>query len=158
MSLSISMPDQLVQERPVEAQEPARTAAISPNLALIKAAYRAFHQRDTEALLDVLAPDVRWIHPDSMSEYNLGGARHGHAGVKGFLSHVPTVVKAMRIEPREFVESGDRVVVFGVRHVTSARGCTKELKFVHSWTLRDGKATVMEDIFDSAPFRRLIEG
>ncbi|MFI7291498.1 nuclear transport factor 2 family protein [Streptomyces anulatus] len=154
----MTMTDQLVQARPAEGQERARTAAVSPNLALIKAAYQAFHERDTEALLDVLAPDVRWIHPDSMSEYNLGGARHGHAGVRSFLSHVPTVVRAMRIEPQEFLESGDRVVVFGVRHVTSAKGSTKELKFVHSWTLRDGKATVMEDIFDSVPFRRLIEG
>ncbi|WP_079138080.1 nuclear transport factor 2 family protein [Streptomyces sp. PTY087I2] len=151
------MSDRPVPTRTADADERAHTAATSPNLELVQAAYRAFHRRDTEALLDVLAPDVRWIHPDSMSEYSLGGTRHGHAGVRSFLSHVPTVVKAMRIEPREFLESGDRVVVFGVRQVTSTRGTTEELKFVHSWTLRDGKATVMEDIFDSAPFRRVIE-
>ncbi|NEB42214.1 nuclear transport factor 2 family protein [Streptomyces sp. SID14515] len=151
------MSDQVVPTQPADAEERARTAVASPNLELVKAAYRAFHERDTEALLDLLAPDVCWIHPDSMSEYNLGGARHGHGGVRSFLSHVPTVLKSMRIEPREFLESGDRIVVFGVRHVTSTRGTTKELKFVHSWTLRDGKATVMEDIFDSVPFRQLVE-
>jgi ketosteroid isomerase-like protein len=63
----------------------------------------------------------------------------------------------MRLEPQEFVEAGDRVVVFGVRNVTSVRGRTERLKFVHSWTLRDGKATVMEDIFDTVLLHQLIE-
>jgi ketosteroid isomerase-like protein len=155
--------DNLLQTRPTEAQEPARSAGTSPatrdspNLELIRAAYHAFHRRDADALLDVLAPDVRWVHPDGMSAYDLGGTKHGHAGVRNFLSRVPTVLNGMRLEPQEFVESGDRVVVFGVRHVTSVRGRTERLKFVHSWTLRDGKATVMEDIFDTVLFHRLIE-
>ncbi|MGW0337659.1 nuclear transport factor 2 family protein [Streptomyces sp. NPDC003011] len=137
---------------------PARCHAASPNVTLIRAAYRAFHDRDAQALLDVLAPDVRWVHPDSMSEYGLGGTKHGHAGVRTFLAQVPSLLGGMRLEPQEYLECGDRVVVFGVRHVTSVGGVTERLKFVHSWTLREGKATVMEDIFDTVPFRRLISG
>ncbi|MEW2075179.1 nuclear transport factor 2 family protein [Streptomyces sp. NPDC012403] len=141
-----------------EAGEPGRPdSSGSPNLELVRAAYRAFHRRDADALLDVLSPDVRWVHPEGMSKYDLGGTRHGHAGVRSFLSRVPTVLNGMRLEPEEFVEAGDRVVVFGVRHVTSVRGHTKRLKFVHSWTLREGKATVMEDIFDTVLFHRLID-
>ncbi|AZM56535.1 DUF4440 domain-containing protein [Streptomyces sp. WAC 01529] len=132
-------------------------ASDSPNVELIRAAYSAFHRRDPEGLLDVLAPDVRWVHPEGMSDLGLGGTRHGHDGVRGFLAHVPTVLNGMRIEPEEFVEDGDRVVVFGVRHVTSTRGHTERLKFVHSWTLSEGKATVMEDIFDTVLFQRLIK-
>ncbi|GGZ25631.1 nuclear transport factor 2 family protein [Streptomyces poonensis] len=155
--------EDLLQARPAPVQEPvpsadtAPDAPTSPNLELIRAAYQAFHRRDAEALLDVLAPDVRWVHPDGMSAYDLGGTKHGHAGVRSFLSQVPTVLGGMRLEPQEFVEAGDRVVVFGVRNVTSVRGRTERLKFVHSWTLRDGKATVMEDIFDTVLFHQLIE-
>ncbi|MFG2718596.1 nuclear transport factor 2 family protein [Streptomyces sp. NPDC048416] len=130
---------------------------ISAHLALIHRAYEAFHRRDAEALLDVLDPDVRWVHPDGMAAYGLGGTRTGHDGVKAFLARVPTVLGGMRLHPQEFVESGDRVVVFGERDVTSASGHTERLRFVHSWTLRDGRAVRMEDIFDTVVFQRLIE-
>ncbi|MDO0937291.1 nuclear transport factor 2 family protein [Streptomyces sp. DG2A-72] len=127
------------------------------NIELIHAAYQAFHSRDVEALLSTMAEDMQWIHPDGMHEYGLGGTKYGHAGVKEFLAHVPTVLGGMKLHPMEFVQSGDRVVVFGVRDVTSHSGRTETLQFVHSWTLRDGKAVRMEDIFDTVLFHRLIE-
>ncbi|MCX5167513.1 nuclear transport factor 2 family protein [Streptomyces antibioticus] len=127
------------------------------NLHLIQAAYQAFHTRDVDALLAVLSEDVEWIHPEGMSEYGLGGTKVGHAGVKGFLAHVPTVLGGMKLHPMEFVRSGDRIVVFGTRDVTSHSGHTETLDFVHSWTFRDGKAVRMEDIFDTVLFHRLIE-
>ncbi|MFE0727177.1 nuclear transport factor 2 family protein [Streptomyces antibioticus] len=127
------------------------------NLHLIQAAYQAFHTRDVDALLAVLSEDVEWIHPEGMSAYGLGGTKVGHAGVKGFLAHVPTVLGGMKLHPMEFVRSGDRIVVFGTRDVTSHSGHTETLGFVHSWTFRDGKAVRMEDIFDTVLFHRLIE-
>ncbi|MBW8737682.1 MAG: nuclear transport factor 2 family protein [Streptomyces turgidiscabies] len=127
------------------------------NIHLLHAAYQAFHSRDVDALLAVLSEDVEWIHPEGMHEYGLGGTKVGHAGVKEFLAHVPTVLGGMRLHPLEFVHSGDRVVVFGVRDVTSRSGHTESLEFVHSWTLRDGRAVRMEDIFDTVVFHRLIE-
>ncbi|RSS80837.1 nuclear transport factor 2 family protein [Streptomyces sp. WAC06614] len=126
-------------------------------LTLIRRAYRAFHERDVAALLDTLDPQVEWVHPDGMAAYGLGGTKHGHAGVREFLSRVPSVLGGMRLEPQEFVADGDRVVVFGVRQVTSVRGTTQTLPFIHSWTLRDGVAVRMEDIFDTVVFQRLIE-
>lgn len=151
----------LYQYPPLHGRHPGTEASLavghSSHLALIRKAYEAFHNRDVVALLDVLAPDVHWVHPDGMSDYGLGGTKFGHEGVKEFLSRVPTVLGGMRLYPQEFVESGDRVVVFGVRDVTSASGRTEQLRFVHSWTLSGGRATRMEDIFDTVLFRRLIE-
>ncbi|MFD7257526.1 nuclear transport factor 2 family protein [Streptomyces sp. NPDC059874] len=133
------------------------TTGIDDNLALIRRAYRAFHERDVAGLLDTLDPQVEWVHPDGMADYGLGGTKHGHAGVREFLSRVPAVLGGMRLEPQEFVAADDRVVVFGVRQVTSVRGTTETLPFIHSWTLRDGIAVRMEDIFDTVVFQRLIE-
>ncbi|WP_406200602.1 nuclear transport factor 2 family protein [Kitasatospora sp. NBC_01560] len=127
------------------------------NRAVIERAYRAFRERDVPALLDTLDPRVEWVHPDGMAAYGLGGTKHGHAGVREFLSRVPAVLGGMRLEPQEFVAAGDRVVVFGVRQVTSVRGTTGTLPFIHSWTLRDGVAVRMEDIFDTVLFCRVIE-
>jgi ketosteroid isomerase-like protein len=127
------------------------------HLALIGRAYRAFHDRDVAALLATLDPRVEWVHPEGMAAYGLGGTRHGHAGVREFLSRVPEVLGGMRLEPQEYVVSGDRVVVFGVRRVTSLRGTTRTLSFVHSWTLRGGVAVRMEDVFDTVVLHHLIE-
>ncbi|MFJ4283614.1 nuclear transport factor 2 family protein [Streptomyces massasporeus] len=127
------------------------------NLELIKRAYQAFHARDVGALLETLDPQVEWVHPDGMAVYGLGGTKRGHAGVQEFLAHVPTVLGGMRLEPAEFVAADDRVVVFGVREVTSVRGATETLPFIHSWTLREGVAVRMEDVFDTVLFHRLIE-
>ncbi len=49
------------------------------------------------------------------------------------------------------------MVVFGTREVTSRRGTTAELDCVHAWTMRDGMAARIEDIFDTVVFHRLIE-
>jgi ketosteroid isomerase-like protein len=130
---------------------------VTRNSLAVRAAYRAFKERDVDGLLAILHPDVDWVHPDGMNHYGLGGTKKGHAGVKEFLAHVPTVLGGMRLEPLEFIESGDRIVVFGIRHVTSLGGHTETLQFVHSWTMRDGRATAMEDIFDTVLFHRLIE-
>ncbi|MET9692989.1 nuclear transport factor 2 family protein [Streptomyces sp. NPDC006514] len=135
----------------------SQTPDASPNVQLIRAAYRAFQARDLQALLDTFAPDVHWVHPESMSAYGLGGTKYGHDGVQEFLARVPGILGGMQLEPHEFLESGDRVVVFGERRVTSVRGSTQLLKFVHSWTLRDGEVTVMEDIFDTVLLQQLIE-
>ena len=138
-------------------QTETRADKRTDNITLIHAAYQAFAARDIDALLATMSPDMEWIHPDGMDKYGLGGTKLGHAGVREFLARVPSVLGGMRLEPLEFVLSGDRVVVFGVRDVISRSGHTEKLKFVHSWTLRDGLALRMEDIFDTVAFHRVIE-
>ncbi|QKW22422.1 nuclear transport factor 2 family protein [Kitasatospora sp. NA04385] len=141
---------------PVPTPVPAPVA--HDNLAAVRAAYRAFHDRDVAALLATMDPEIEWVHPEGLAGYGLGGTKHGHRGVREFLGRVPSVLGGMRLEPREFLHSGDRVVVFGVRDVTSLGGRTENLSFVHSWTFRDGLAVRMEDVFDTVAFARLIDG
>ncbi|WKX72542.1 nuclear transport factor 2 family protein [Streptomyces sp. XD-27] len=130
---------------------------VSENIEAIQRSYAGFRDRDVEGILSGMHPDVEWVHPDGMATYGLGGTKLGHAGIKEFLAHVPTVLGGMKLNPREFIEQGDRVVVFGTREVTSRRGTTVTLDFVHSWTMRNGKAVRMEDIFDTVAFHELIE-
>ncbi|MFC0599556.1 nuclear transport factor 2 family protein [Streptomyces palmae] len=129
----------------------------SANIETIRRAYAGFADRDVAGILSAMHPDVEWVHPDGMEKYGLGGTKLGHTGIKEFLTRVPTVLGGMRLSPREFIEQGDRVVVFGTREVTSRSGKTATLDFVHSWTMRDGRATRMEDIFDTVVFHELIE-
>ncbi|MGY0058535.1 nuclear transport factor 2 family protein [Streptomyces sp. LZ34] len=129
----------------------------SQNIEAIRATYAGFRDRDVEGILSGMHPDVEWVHPDGMAKYGLGGTKLGHAGIKEFLAHVPTVLGGMKLSPQEFIEQGDRVIVLGTREVTSRTGTTATLNFLHSWTMRDGRATRMEDIFDTVAFHELIE-
>ncbi|WFB07457.1 nuclear transport factor 2 family protein [Streptomyces sp. LX-29] len=129
----------------------------SPNIEAIQRSYAGFRAGDPDGLLSAMHPDVEWVHPDGLEKYGLGGTKLGHDGVRAFLARVPAVLGGMRLEPREFIEQGDRVVVFGTRQVTSLSGRTATLDFVHSWTMRDGKATRVEDIFDTVVFNELLD-
>jgi len=129
---------------------------MSTNIQTVRASYDAFHRRDLPGVLAALAPDVQWTHPDGMSPFGLGGTKKGHDEVVTFIKHVPTHVAEMKLDPQEFIESGDRVVVFGSRHVTAVSGRSATMKFVHSWTFANGKAITFEDYFDTAEMIRLI--
>jgi uncharacterized protein len=127
--------------------------------ARIRAAYEAFHRRDVDGLLSFFSPRIEWIHPEGMSDLGLGGTKHGHAGMRQFLAHVPSVLGGMRLWPEEFLVFGtERVVVFGSREVIALDGRQATLRFVHSWTLRDGLAVRFEDYFDTVAMRWLIDG
>jgi ketosteroid isomerase-like protein len=141
---------------PGERPQADRTDAADP-VALVQAAYRSFRDGDVEGLLSRLSPEVVWVHPIGMSRFGLGGSVQGHTGVRRFLAHVPTVIGGMRLQPEEYLTAGDRVVVLGVRHVTSRSGNTETLRFVHAWTFAEGLAVRLEDIFDTIEFARVVE-
>ncbi len=126
-------------------------------LAPVHAAYAAFRAREVDALLATMDPEIEWVHPQGLGKYGLGGTKHGHAGVKEFLAHVPTVMGGMRLLPEEYLTEGQRVVVFGHRDIIALSGYTETHPFVHSWILRGGRAVRMEDIFDTVEFLRVIE-
>lgn len=125
---------------------------------IIRASYAAFARGDVDGALSAFAPDIEWTHPDGMSDYGLGGTKKGHDEVRAFMSRARTVFSELRPEPREFVESGDRVVVFGVHHMRGAdSGVAGTVPFVHSWRLADGKATHFDDRHDTAEVRGIVE-
>lgn len=124
----------------------------------IRASYEAFHRGDLESALALFAPDILWTHPDGMSDFGLGGTKKGHAEVRAFMAHARTLFSEVRPMPREFLESGNRVIVLGTHRMRGARtGRTCTVEFVHSWVLADGKATHFTDYHDTAGVRRVLE-
>lgn len=129
---------------------------MSTNIEAVRASYEAFHRRDLNGMLATLAPDVLWTHPDGMSELGLGGTKKGHAEVVAFIRHVPIHFAEISLDPQEFIESGDRIIVFGTRRVTAVGGRSATFRFVHSWRFADGKAIAFEDYFDTIEMIRLV--
>lgn len=131
---------------------------MSANTERVQASYDAFHRRDLPGVLAGFAPEVRWIHPDGLSRFGLGGVKTGHEAVVAFIKSSAKYVAQMTLEPHEFIESDQRVIVFGARRVVATNGREAKFRFVHSWTFDGDKAIEFEDYFDTEQFIRLIAG
>ncbi|ADP83060.1 nuclear transport factor 2 family protein [Pseudofrankia inefficax] len=128
------------------------------NTEIIKGGYEAFSRGDVVDLFARFAPDIEWTSP-SGSPRDLAGVYKGHGEVQSFFGKVLAAYgEHMAVRPLEFVESGDRVVAFGLLEARSDSGHVVTLGFVHDWALADGKATRMTEYFDTAHWAALLAG
>ena len=65
---------------------------------------------------------------------------HGHQGVREFLALIREQWATLRLEPQEFVDAGDKVVV-SIRLVGVGKesGAETTAESAHVWTFREGK-------------------
>jgi ketosteroid isomerase-like protein len=97
---------------------------------------KPFHDPDQE-VYELLDPEIEW---DASRRTFDPGVFHGHAGVKEFAARLREVWESGRIEPLEFIATGDEVVV-PVRLVLVSRTEHQSVtaNAAHVWTLRDGQ-------------------
>ena len=125
------------------------------NLERLKAGYRAWHERKG-ASLDVWREmmDERFTIT-SMNESTPGLAfatdRHNR---EDSLKYLAAIFKEWEMEhytPETFVDGGDNIAMFGkcaYRNKKTGKLC--ECRIANLWTFRDGKATSLTDIWDTA--------
>ena len=110
------------------------------NIALIKDLYDRFGRGDVDGILANLTDDVVWEEPaHPLIPY--GGKRQGKAAVGQFFSQL-SAVEVERFEPREFIASGDRVIVLG-GWAGKVTGTGKHFAsdWAMAWTVVNGKVT-----------------
>jgi uncharacterized protein len=111
------------------------------NAEAAKNAYEAFGKGDVESLKEGLAEDVEWQTSD---EVPLGGVTHGRS--------------SFSVEPSEFIEAGDKVIVRGTQRATGEGG-SFEAPFLHLLEYRaDGKVVRGEFYADSAKALKALGG
>lgn len=111
-----------------------------------KTAYQAFGQGDLETLRENFAEDAVWVTSD---ELPLGGVVEGRDAILGNFAQIPSYWSSFSVEPSEFIDAGDRVIVLGTQRATG-KGGSFESAFVHVMTYRDGKVVRGEFHADSA--------
>jgi uncharacterized protein len=110
------------------------------NVNLARRGYEALAAGDLEAVLALLDPavsvEVHTGRPD------LPEVLHGHDGFLENLLGLTDVFEDIEIEPEEFIELGEHLVVpiYTAGH-GRASGIRVERRVVHIWTIRNGKAT-----------------
>jgi ketosteroid isomerase-like protein len=105
------------------------------NVEIVKAAYDAFNREDLDAVFKDVAPGF---------EVDLSRALGPWRGVYG-LDQIRRVVgefretwESARVEPHEFIEAGDLVVVPMTLHVRGRGGIEAASRVAIVWTIRDG--------------------
>ena len=80
------------------------------NVEVVRQAHDAFNRRDVERLVSLSDPDCEWLPFRAQLE---GITYRGHEGVRRFVADMDEDWTEFRIEPLEFREVSDQVVVTG---------------------------------------------
>jgi ketosteroid isomerase-like protein len=112
---------------------------IATDIEVVKATFAAFAARDLDAVLALADPDIEFSavtgeHAGRTEPYR------GHEGLRQYFRDVASVWEELRLTPRDFRASGDRILVTG-RVSARSRNRTVTGSTGWIWQVRDGKVT-----------------
>jgi ketosteroid isomerase-like protein len=116
------------------------------NVSVVRSSYEAFGRGDFSAVLETMDPEIEWVDQESLP---WGGAHHGHDEFGVHMQSFAANFEEFRIEPREFLDAGDQVVVAG-RFAGRGPGGEFDVGVVYVWELRDGGVVRVESYTDTA--------
>jgi uncharacterized protein len=120
------------------------------NTDILKDGYAAFGRGDLDGATENFADDIRWENPEAPQVPN-SGVTQGKDAVKQLFAELGNYWESFSITPDEYIEDGDTVVVLSHAEA-KGKDTGKEVKlpFVHVWRFRDGKATEVQALTDTA--------
>jgi ketosteroid isomerase-like protein len=122
------------------------------NVDTARSAYEAFGSGDLPALQESFADDGVWVTSD---ELPLGGEVHGRDQIMANFAQIPNYWTSFSVDPEEFIDAGDYVVVRGTQRAGNDKG-SFESPFVHLMKFEDGKVVRGEFYSDSAKAAKLL--
>ncbi len=129
------------------------------NLSALRTLYEAYRRKDLPAifiptLFEVFDPEIE-IYQSELLPW--GGRYRGHDEAGEFFGRLTRSIDS-RLDTEEFVQAGDQLVVLGYsRGHVRASGRPFEVRAVHIWTMRDGKAVRFEAYIDTPKMLRALE-
>lgn len=101
------------------------------NLEIVRTIYERWSEnRSTRDLID---PQLEYVNPSYAVEAGTRRSRRALASIR-------EVYPDFRVEPEQFVDAGDDVVVIGIALGTTRSGARAQWRQGYVWTLRDGVA------------------
>jgi ketosteroid isomerase-like protein len=122
------------------------------NIDTARSAYEAFGKGDLGTLQEGFAENAVWVTSD---ELPLGGTTEGRDQIMGNFGQIPDYWQEFSVEPEEFIDAGDTVVVRGTEHAGNDRGHI-DAPFVHILRYEEGKVVRGEFFSDSAKEAKLL--
>ena len=116
------------------------------NITRVRRGYQAFSERDVDSVLEFVHPDIEVHDSPELPDRRVW---HGHEGLLENIRNIREVVEAWRLEPEEFMDAGDKVlVVVRVSGHGAGSGVTVDDRLLHLWTLAGGRAVRLENYRD----------
>src|SRR5438067_1857981 len=82
------------------------------NVDVVRKAYEAFGRGDIPAVLEAFDPNIEWVSP--VGHYRIGGVHKGpDAVVNNFFMVLGELWETLDVNPRDFIDAGNRVIVLG---------------------------------------------
>jgi ketosteroid isomerase-like protein len=122
------------------------------NVDTARSAYEAFGRGDLAALKEMLTEDGTWLTSD---ELPLGGETRGRDSIIETFAQIPNYWSTFSVEPEEFIEAGDWVIVRGTQRIGNDNG-SAEAPFAHLMKFEDGGVARGEFYADSAKAAKLL--
>lgn len=129
---------------------------MSDSLQIIQAHYAASERGDLAGMVAPFADAIEWTE---MAGFPYAGTYVGPDAVRTqVFERLGGEWSDYRADPESFVVGGDHVVAFGVYSGTyRATGRSMRARFVHHWTLADGRVVRFEQYTDTALVRDAME-
>jgi uncharacterized protein len=109
------------------------------NLEIVKKGYEALASGGFEEWLPYFDPEFEMTTPPALASEP--GTYRGPDGVKRWWEEFYEAMEEVRLEPQEFLQVGEHVVVpFEIVTRGRATGLETRMPAVQVWSLRDGKA------------------
>ncbi len=126
-------------------QEPTPSAENPTKLGTVRRVFDAFADRDIEAALTLIHPEVRlWVVTSAVTRE--GRPYVGHPGIREYFSDVDRLWQSLELLPLELFENDDAVTVLGE---VRARGSAGALRQPTVWTWRFRGQLVIDCRVDS---------
>ncbi len=123
------------------------------NIELAKSCYAAFQRGDIAHILASVTDDIEWITPGE--GIPTGGLKRGKDAVVRFFEMVGSTWNFTAFEPKEYIASGDSLVVLGSYAGTArATGRPMSSEWAMVWKFRDGKVAYFREYTDTEALAR----
>ena len=119
------------------------------NIETVQKIYADFGQGNVPAILDRVNADVDWVNagPEVVP---YARKRRGVSEVKEFFSALFAALDVQSFEPKEFIASGDRVIVLGTwSGRAKSTGKPFASDWTMAWTVKAGKVTSFRSFEDT---------
>ena len=108
------------------------------NLEVVRTIHDAWARGESPASLGLLHPDIEWVNPESALE---PGTRRGLESFNGAFTAMSEAFDRIHIEPREFLDAGDQIVVLATFTAWGrGSGVQRQNEDGYVWTVREGRA------------------
>lgn len=119
------------------------------NVQLVKDCYRLFNEGKVEDLLNLVSDNVQWIVPGPR-EIPYAGIRDGKQSVRQFFKQVQESIDITKMEPREFIEQGERVIVLGTWEAKVRKtGKPARSEWAMAFTVKNERVTRFQEYSDT---------